>query len=139
MDTSAAIPTDSLGRRSGPRQRRSVSEKRRIVEESLRPGVSVAVVARRHEVNANSVFGWRRQYQKGLLGPRSAPAQASLVPVNVVAEEAPSKPERGARSATRSTAESVVQIEVAGGMRVRVSGDLAREVVRQLIEGMLSR
>ena len=47
-----------------PRRRRwSEAEKRRIVAESYRPEVSVAVVARRNAVNANLVFKWRRQYR----------------------------------------------------------------------------
>jgi transposase-like protein len=38
------------------RQKRSVEEKRRIVEETLAAGASVACVAGRHDVNANQVF-----------------------------------------------------------------------------------
>ena len=45
----------------GARRSWSAEEKRRIVEESLRPGASVAVVARRHDLNANLLFTWRRQ------------------------------------------------------------------------------
>jgi len=46
------------------RRRRSWSdeEKQRIVAESRQPGVSVSEVARRHDVNANQVFTWRRQF-----------------------------------------------------------------------------
>jgi transposase len=36
-------------------------EKRRIVEESLEPGVSIAKVARRYNLNANQLCTWRRQ------------------------------------------------------------------------------
>jgi transposase-like protein len=50
------------------RQKRSVEEKRRIVEETLAAGASVARVARRHAVNANQVFYWRKKYREGLLG-----------------------------------------------------------------------
>ena len=64
---SQEIMTDALGRRGGARQRRTIEEKRRIVEETLVPGTSVAVIARKHEVNANLVFGWRRLYQQGPL------------------------------------------------------------------------
>ena len=46
------------------RRRWSEARKRRIVAESCQPGVSVSVVARRHDVNANQVFGWRRQYRE---------------------------------------------------------------------------
>ena len=44
------------------RKYRSKEERRRIVEETLEPGASVAVIARSHGVNANQVFGWRRLY-----------------------------------------------------------------------------
>jgi len=47
----------------GERMRRSWTrdEKRRIVEESLQEGASIAEVARRHELNANLLFTWRRK------------------------------------------------------------------------------
>src|SRR3981189_819570 len=84
MDTSVeAVTTDTLGRRTGPRRLRTNEEKRRIVEETLKPGASVAIVARSHGVNANLVFGWRRLYQKGLLEANSAPPAAPLLPVKV--------------------------------------------------------
>ncbi len=49
------------------RQRRSIAEKRRIVEETLAPDASVAQIARAHGVNVNQVFGWRRSYLAGRL------------------------------------------------------------------------
>src|ERR1700722_11116267 len=64
------------------RRRRSVVERRRVVEETLAPGASVARVARAHGVNANQVFHWRRLYQRGLLGGRVQPA-GGLLPVKV--------------------------------------------------------
>ena len=47
------------------RQRRSVEEKRRIVEETLEVGVSVARVAQRPAVNANQTISWRKKYREG--------------------------------------------------------------------------
>ena len=46
------------------RRRWSEAQKRQIVSESREPGVSVSVVARRYNVNANQVFTWRRQYRE---------------------------------------------------------------------------
>lgn len=40
------------------RIRRTPEQKRRIVEASLVPGVSIARVARKHGVNANQLFQW---------------------------------------------------------------------------------
>ena len=49
--------------RRGARRRRSWTrdEKRRIVEESLQEGASIAGVAQRHALNANLLFTWRRK------------------------------------------------------------------------------
>ena len=47
------------------RRWRSVSEKLKIVQESLRPSASVAEVARAHGVNANQVFTCRRASERG--------------------------------------------------------------------------
>jgi hypothetical protein len=52
MDASVeTAKTDKLGRRSAPRRKYTVAEKRAIVEETQRRGASVAVVAQRHGVN----------------------------------------------------------------------------------------
>jgi hypothetical protein len=56
------------------RRRRSVEEKRRIVEETLEAGASVARVARRHAVNANQVFYWRKKYREAGCSLRNAPS-----------------------------------------------------------------
>ena len=65
MDTSQQVAVIAQGRESSvapQRQRRSIADKRRIVEETLVEGASVARVARAHGLNANQVFGWRRLY-----------------------------------------------------------------------------
>lgn len=71
MDTSqqtAVVPKNRESTVVVRRQQRSIAEKRRIVEETLSPGASVARVARARGVNANQVFGWRRLYLAGRLG-----------------------------------------------------------------------
>jgi transposase len=85
MDTSRQVP-DVITAKSEPlsalpRQRRSIAEKRRIVEETLAEGASVARVARAHGINANQVFGWRRLYSAGRLGERKAAMK--FLPVRV--------------------------------------------------------
>ncbi len=63
------------------RRRRSKLERRRIVEETLLPGASVARIARAHGVNANQVFQWRALYKRGLLEVDGA--AAGLLPVKI--------------------------------------------------------
>ncbi|MFY4707050.1 IS3 family transposase [Burkholderia glumae] len=57
------------------RRRRSVDEKLAIVRETFEPGATVSGVARRHQVNANQVFAWRKLYQDGSLSAVSAGEQ----------------------------------------------------------------
>ena len=61
---------DGAGER---RRTRSLDERKRIVEEALTPGVSVAAVARRHGLNANLVFKWIRCSREGWLYRRREP------------------------------------------------------------------
>jgi len=64
------------------RRRWTISEKRRIVEESIAPGASVSEVARRHEVHPNQLHGWRKEARLGGLSMASGP-QACFVPVEI--------------------------------------------------------
>lgn len=65
------------------RRRRTAQEKIAIVQETLEPGASVSAVARRHGVNANQVFGWRKQYQEGSLA--AVKAGETVVPASELA------------------------------------------------------
>jgi transposase-like protein len=59
MTTTAVSDGTGLGVQGGARRKRrswSVAERQRIVEASLRPGASVAGVARANGVNVNLVF-----------------------------------------------------------------------------------
>ena len=84
MDTSQQVAVIARNKEdwAAPlRQRRSIAEKRRIVEETLARGASVARVARAQGINANQVFGWRRLYLAGRLGePKPG---GKLLPVRV--------------------------------------------------------
>src|SRR5256885_10483461 len=78
---SVAAVTSKDGRK---RRFRSKQERRQIVEETLKPGASVSRVARAHDVNANQVFKWRRQYRDGRLGiTPTATTQSTLLPVKI--------------------------------------------------------
>jgi transposase len=139
MDTYASeIATDSLGRRGGPRRRWPEETKRRIVEETFKPGASVANVARRHELNANVVFAWRRMYRAEQLGRTASEVDAELVPVKVIAPDPGGKRIREQPQATVSHTESI-EVLLAGGTQVRFSGALAREALREIIAAVCAR
>jgi hypothetical protein len=50
---------------TGPERRRDWPDERKIaiVSESLEPGVNVSELARRHEINPQQLFGWRRRFR----------------------------------------------------------------------------
>jgi transposase len=117
------------------RRRRSVAERRRVVEQTLAPGASVARVARDHGVNANQVFHWRRLYQRGLLGGKVEPT-GELLPVKVSeSAETTAMVARGSgvTAAISPKAASAIQIELAKG-RVRIEGRADVEMLRVVLE-----
>src|SRR3979409_1768801 len=106
MDTSEQVAIETV--KQVKRWRRSVVEKRRIVEETLAAGASVARVARRHAVNANQVFYWRKKYREGRLG-KSQPSK--LLPVTL-SDISWSKPGR-AGGASSPSAVGSMEIQLA--------------------------
>ena len=135
MDASIETKTDKLGRRTGPRRKYSLAEKLRILEETRKPGASVADVARAHGVNANVVFGWRHLAKKGLLCAPN-PQSAILLPVKV---EAPTvmpgtRSSRGASAPDGPNGSIVVKFP--GGVRVHVQGAVDIAVLKRVFEAL---
>ena len=137
MDTCAeAVATDALGRRTGPRQRHTLEQKRRIVEETHVRGASVATVARRHQVNANQVFTWRQLYRQGLLEEKAAGEAAEMLPVKVTTPTLlPTKhpQERARRSAQRGSPSGCIEIELPGGACIRLHGPVDRQALKHVV------
>ena len=107
---------------SGPTKRRQYPEalKRRMVAETLAPGASVSIVARRHDVNSNQLFRWRRQ-----LLPKAVVESGALVPVEIAPDDGrPRRPDRA----------GVIEIAFGCGARVRLRGEVSAETLRQVIE-----
>lgn len=129
MDTSDQVTVAGSARRM-----RSFEEKRRIVEEASVPGASVAAVARRHGVNANLLFGWRRLHRQGLLEQCREPAM--LLPVSIAPAGATARRRRKATAgaaapATMRDASSDIEIELPGPVRLRVRGRVDSQALRE--------
>jgi transposase len=122
VSTSDLVDT-SLQPTSVRRRRRwSEAQKREIVAETLEPGSSVSIVARRYDVNANQLFLWRRE-----LLPKPAGTECvAMLPVEVV----PKEPHRS----RRSDRGGCIEIEFGSGIWVRVRGHAAPEMLRQVVE-----
>jgi transposase-like protein len=112
----------SLGVR---RRHRSWPEalKREIVAASLLPGASVSVVARQYDVNANQVFTWRKRFGE----------TPSAVPTPVVVT--PDQPAAGASAALCD----VIEIELVGGTRVRVCGNVRSSALCLVLDALERR
>lgn len=114
---------------TGKRRYRRSDEKRRIVEETLSPEASVAVIARRHGVNANQVFHWRKLYQAGLLGTSHSEAEIGvrLLPVTVSDEAADT-------TAPSGSGQGAINIEFPGRVRVSFEGHVDPAIIRAVLE-----
>jgi transposase len=116
---------------AGPqRQMRTVEEKRRIVEETLAEGASVARVARAHGVNANQVFGWRRLYHAGRLGGSGA---IKLLPVSVSESSPPQMTSLGSERSASMRLPGTIHIELRHA-QVHIEGDADPALLRVLME-----
>ena len=108
------------------RKRRSWKrdEKRQIVEESLQDGASIAEVARRHDLNANLLFTWRRQ-----LGLESIETNdlARILPVTITAE---AMEERGLESSGQ------MEIILSGGERILVWTDVETAALSRVLKAL---
>jgi len=110
-----------------------VAEKRRIVEETLEPGASVARVAQRHIVNANQVFHWRRLYRKGLLAEKNTGALSLLT---VTVSDVLRNEEVSAPCDRRGVPSGVIHVEFPKG-HLRVTGRVDSEALRTVLEQLL--
>ena len=116
----------------GRRRRRSVAEKLQIAQLTLEPGASVAEVGRAHGVNANQLFKWRRQYERGQLGKAGLPSTA-LLPVTISADE-DVMPEATADAQTPSG--GAIHIELPGKVMIRVESGADRELLRCVLASL---
>jgi transposase len=130
VDTSEQVAIETT--RQAKRRRRSVEEKWRIVEETLEAGASVARVARRHAVNANQVFYWRKKYREGRLGKSQS---SKLLPVTLSDTSGSKSGQAGCASSPFAVGS--MEIKLAKGT-LRTAGIVDVVVLRTVIECLLA-
>lgn len=141
MDTS-----DKRDAEPATRRLRTLDEKLSILAEAARPGASVAAIARKHEVNANLLFAWRRLQRRGLLeAQRHAPPllavtldTPTLTPTRAASTVA-TKSVRTRSEAVTLTADSCIEVLIGEQVRVRLHGEAQRALLARLLEWMPSR
>ncbi|WP_386684848.1 transposase [Loktanella sp. R86503] len=112
-------------------------EKRSICLQTTAPDVSVAQVARRYALNANVVFKWLRDPR---FAPDIAPALdgsaaegAFFLPVEIVDR---TRDVADAVAIDPVPAVGIIEIDIAGGHRLRISGVYDPEALARLIRGL---
>jgi transposase len=111
------------------RRRWTAEERRQIVAESGTAPVSV--VARQHGIAVSLVFRWRRQ--AGLPGKRAGvkKADAAFVPVMLTAPSVPEAPPQP--PGVQAPDGGLIEIELASGRRVRLSGPVDVQALKRVI------
>jgi len=128
-----AAEADSKSTTTKDRQRRTVEQKRKIVEETLAVGASVARIARAHGINANQVFLWRRLFHAGRLGGQ--PNQAALLPVTI-ADSPCNGPSDIRNEPSRPGSPGTIHIKLPQG-QVRIDGGADAAWLRMVLECLL--
>ena len=107
----------------------SDEEKRSICLQTAVPEVSVAQVARRYALNANLIFKWLRDARFAPGQVRGAADTPCFLPVEIV--------EHARREEPRPVAgNSLLEVELAGGRRLRISGSYDPDALVRLIRGL---
>ncbi len=109
--------------RAERRRRWSVADKLRLVAATRAPGMTVASVARQHEVSESLLYSWRRRLAGRGLVDAPAGLEAGFVPVVVTGE----------RRTTAAAAIELVEIELPNGCRLRVSERIGTAPLRRMI------
>ena len=109
-------------------------EKLSICLQATSPEVSVVQVPRRYAPNANMIFKWLRDARYALgsaLGAVDAPALLPVVIVNSAHSGAP-----WPVMPSNILSDCLLEIEIAGGHRLRASGSFYPEVLARLLRGL---
>jgi transposase len=117
---------------AGTRRSWSREEKRAIVDEAER-SPTVSAVARRHGLTPSLVFRWRREFWDETRAA-ALPAEPTFVPIALPAPAGPAAEER-----SPSISPGVIEIELAGGHRVRADAMVDPALLRGVIKMLVGR
>ena len=110
-------------------------EKRSICFQTTAPDVSVAQVARRYAMNSNLIFTWLRdpRFAPGQTVEPEAPEAPCFLPVEIVGQV----DDEGVPAADDTDrAAGRIEIDIAGGHRLRIVGAYDPEALARLIRGL---
>lgn len=114
---------------AGTRRAWSREEKQAILAELEEPGATVSAVARRHGLHSSLLFRWRRARAERRAA--AMPPQPAFIPLALPALTGPA-PEPQPRL-------GVIEIELAGGHRLRAEAGVDAALLQAVITALLGR
>ena len=118
--------------RGQARRRWSEEDKRRLVAETLGPGETVHGVARRRGVSPSQLFAWRKRFRPEIGRPAPAPRVPGFAAVAIA-------PPVSTMGDTPEAPSGLIEVELAGGDRVRISGAADPAVVAAALRALAGR
>ena len=112
----------------GTRRSWSTDEKRAILAEARASTTTISAVARRHGLHTSLLFRWRRDARNEEHAP--PPAPPAFIPLGLPAP---------ASVPVADAASGAIEIEVAGGHRIRAEPGADPAVLRGVIEALIGR
>ena len=117
------------------RVRRSwtLEQKRRVVAECGAEGASIAGVARRHGLNANQLYAWRRR----LDGEGAGVRHGAILPVTLAAvEPMEAGPVPPVAPSIAAPTRGRIQILLPGGVRIIVGADVEGAALQRVLRAL---
>ena len=130
------------------RRRFSVEQKLAVLAEATAPGANLSAIARRHGLLPAQLYKWRRLAELGVIGVPGASELPSFVAVEITKEvsalpvpvaadklaEINDVPRRRRRKKA-----GLIEIELAGGRRVRVDRDVDAAALGRVLDVLARR
>jgi transposase len=130
------------------RRRFSIEQKLAVLAEATAPGANLSVIARRHGLLPAQLYKWRRLAELGVIGVPGASELPSFVAVEItkevsvlpvpVAADKPAEINDVPRRRRRKKA-GLIEIELAGGRRVRVDRDVDAAALGRVLDVLARR
>jgi transposase-like protein len=110
---SDVTPVNAPARRTWP-----LAEKRRIVELTLQPGISVQTVAQKYKLDPPTLSSWRTLYRQGLLDGSSHKMKTEIgsskfLPINIQTT-----------SVMKNSQSAVVTMQMPNGITLKIEADI---------------
>ena len=133
MAATEAAPVQRIEIVGERRRVHDASFRAEVLSEAMTPGAQMKQVSRRHGICTSLIYRWRRE-ASSLVKPGSA---VQLVPVRVAEPRAAEKRVTPtAPVAPPQMRRGVIEIELDGGMRVRVDGDVSLAALRRVVTAL---